>query len=736
MLQPLRVLLIEDSVDDAELLLHELRHGGYDVHWQRVETADALRTALMDPWDVVISDYTLPEFSAMQALGLVKEHDRDLPFIITSETVGEETAVAAMKAGAHDYIVKGHWARLVPAIARELSEARVRRERKQAQKELEAYARNLILLNDITRAASGILDFNQMLQVLADRLGELLDADGCFLTLWDEKKQAPIPAAAYGSLRNSYAEVAVEQDEATLTGHVLKTGKVLAIEDTEKTPYLSLRLAAMFPSRAILALPLIVAEQKLGAALISFDKPYIFSQDEISRGEQAAGQIALAVAKAQLLDAERKQRELAETLREVTHVLTSSLDQAQVLDLILDQLARVITYDSASVYDLVGKELHRLIVRTVHEQTDNPILPIEQFKHIVEVLSSRKTVIIDDTFSDPRWQSLSGKPHIGCWIGVPLIAHNEVIGLLNVTHAKAHFYDQPDAEIVMAIANQAATAIENARLYERLRNHAEDLETEVTERTRELAKANEQLKELDRLKTKFVSDVSHELRTPVTNLKLYLSLIDRGAPQQRERYLAVINQQTTRLEELIKAILDISSLERDVDQIVFQPVNLNELVERTIQLHTQRAELAGLQLEFQPAPSLPLVSGDDTRLRQVTENLITNALYYTINGSVRVKTFADLEQKKVCLQVVDTGMGIAEKEIPLLFDRFYRGERTSQLNIPGTGLGLSIVQEIVKMHHGRIEVKSEVNKGSTFWVWLPISSATERGNHGETTSMA
>jgi DNA-binding response OmpR family regulator len=309
MLQPLRVLLIEDSVDDAELLLHELRHGGYDVHWQRVETADALRTALMDPWDVVISDYTLPEFSAMQALGLVKEHDRDLPFIITSETVGEETAVAAMKAGAHDYIVKGHWARLVPAIARELSEARVRRERKQAQKELEAYARNLILLNDITRAASGILDFNQMLQVLADRLGELLDADGCFLTLWDEKKQAPIPAAAYGSLRNSYAEVAVEQDEATLTGHVLKTGKVLAIEDTEKTPYLSLRLAAMFPSRAILALPLIVAEQKLGAALISFDKPYIFSQDEISRGEQAAGQIALAVAKAQLLDAERKQRD-------------------------------------------------------------------------------------------------------------------------------------------------------------------------------------------------------------------------------------------------------------------------------------------------------------------------------------------------------------------------------------------------------------------------------------------
>ena len=736
MSQPLRVLLVEDLADDAILLLRELRSGGYKPEWQRVATAADLKATLHEDWDVVIADYNVPGFSGMEALAIVKQHFPDTPFIIVSGTVGEETAVAAMKAGAQDYIVKGHWSRLVPAIARELTEAKVRRERKQAQKELEAHARNLILLNDITQAASGVLDFKQMLQILADRLGELLNADGCYLSLWDDKRQLPTPAAAYGLLRKSYTKVLVQPDEPTLTAHVLRTGKVLAVENTEESPLLSFRLTQMFPSRAILALPLIVAEQKLGAALISFNEPHVFSQEEIKRGEQAAGQIALAIAKSQLLDAERKQRKLAETLQEITHVLTSSLEPAEVLDMILDQLARVLTYDSASVYRLIGEELHQLTTRTIYDQTSNPILAIKRFKHIDQVLLSRKPVIISDTKADPRWQILPGKSFTRCWLGVPLIAHNQIIGLLNITHGKPHFYDQQDAEIAMAFANQAATAIENANLYERLRHYAHDLEMQVTKRTSELANANEQLKELDRLKTKFVSDVSHELRTPVTNLKLYLSLLDRGDPKKRDRYLSVINQQTDRLEVLIKDILDLSRLERDVDHMDPQPVNLNDLVDRAVALHTQRAELAGLELRFQPDSRLPSVTGDATKLQQIIENLLANAIHYTMAGSINVFTYYDADEQMICLQVTDTGIGVTQEELPLLYDRFYRGERTGQSNIPGTGLGLSIVKEIVNMHNGRIELQSELNKGSTFRVWLPINNAQQEKDNDKPTSMA
>ncbi len=129
--RPLRVLLVEDSPDDAVLIVRQLQRGGYEPTWRRVETADALRAALVEgEWDVVLSDYRMPQFNAAAALREVQAHEPDLPFIIVSGVIGEVAAVAAMKAGAHDYLIKSNLARLVPAIERELREADVRRLRK------------------------------------------------------------------------------------------------------------------------------------------------------------------------------------------------------------------------------------------------------------------------------------------------------------------------------------------------------------------------------------------------------------------------------------------------------------------------------------------------------------------------------------------------------------------------------------------------------------------------------
>jgi signal transduction histidine kinase len=128
--EPLRVLIVEDAEDDALLLVRELRRGGYAVVFERVETEEQMTAALdRQPWDLVLADYALPRFSGPRALALVKGRGLDLPFIIVSGTIGEETAVAAMKAGAHDYLMKGHLARLVPAIQREVGDAEERRQR-------------------------------------------------------------------------------------------------------------------------------------------------------------------------------------------------------------------------------------------------------------------------------------------------------------------------------------------------------------------------------------------------------------------------------------------------------------------------------------------------------------------------------------------------------------------------------------------------------------------------------
>ena len=135
--ESLRVILVEDSEDDARLILHELRRGGYTVTARRVDTPQALASVLVDgEWDLVISDHNLPQFSAPEALRLVREDARDLPFIIVSGSMGEDLAVAAMRAGAADYLVKGKLARLIPIVGRELADARERRARHGAEQAL------------------------------------------------------------------------------------------------------------------------------------------------------------------------------------------------------------------------------------------------------------------------------------------------------------------------------------------------------------------------------------------------------------------------------------------------------------------------------------------------------------------------------------------------------------------------------------------------------------------------
>jgi diguanylate cyclase (GGDEF)-like protein len=141
MTTPLRVLIVEDSDADTELLLRQLRHADYDPAWERVETAEIMSAALdCQPWDIVIADYTMPQFRGIDALLLLQEKGLDIPFIMVSGTIGEDIAVAAMKAGAHDYIMKNNTARLVPAIERELKEAEVRRHYRRMQERVQYLA--------------------------------------------------------------------------------------------------------------------------------------------------------------------------------------------------------------------------------------------------------------------------------------------------------------------------------------------------------------------------------------------------------------------------------------------------------------------------------------------------------------------------------------------------------------------------------------------------------------------
>ena len=172
----LRILLVEDSDNDAQLLLREIRRLGYEVEYERVETAEDIRSALLNKiWDLVICDYSLPHLNAPVALALLKSSGLDLPFIIVSGTIGEESAVSALKDGAHDFLIKGKYARLGPAIERELREARSRFERNRAEEALREKEHLLSEAQRIGHIGSWSFDIvNDTLQY-SDEMYRLLD---------------------------------------------------------------------------------------------------------------------------------------------------------------------------------------------------------------------------------------------------------------------------------------------------------------------------------------------------------------------------------------------------------------------------------------------------------------------------------------------------------------------------------------------------------------------------------
>ncbi|MBV9121352.1 MAG: diguanylate cyclase, partial [Chloroflexi bacterium] len=174
-LRPLRVLVVEDSEDDAELLLIELRRAGYQPFFRLVQTREAMLAALDEQnWDVVISDYSMPNFSALGALGVLHDRMIDLPFIIVSGAIGEETAVASMKAGAHDYVMKGNLARLLPAIERELREAGERNARRQVEQALSHSEERYRTIVDTANDAIIALDEDDRITYVNRRGPELL----------------------------------------------------------------------------------------------------------------------------------------------------------------------------------------------------------------------------------------------------------------------------------------------------------------------------------------------------------------------------------------------------------------------------------------------------------------------------------------------------------------------------------------------------------------------------------
>jgi len=234
------------------------------------------------------------------------------------------------------------------------------------------------------------------------------------------------------------------------------------------------------------------------------------------------------------------------------------------------------------------------------------------------------------------------------------------------------------------------------------------------------------LKELDRLKSDFVSNVSHELRTPITNIMLYLDLLARASQEEkRANYVAVLRSESQRLGVLIDDLLSLSRLERGAFPIEMGSHTLDTILKEVIEAHRETAVRRKLKIHHQINPDLPALRLSRGPMLQVFTNLMANAVSYTppsgrISFSSRAATVRG--GAYVAIRIHNEGPPIPAEDLPHIFERFYRGKTGRESGQPGTGLGLAICREIVERHGGWMEVES-AQAGTAFTVWMPVAVA-------------
>ena len=228
-------------------------------------------------------------------------------------------------------------------------------------------------------------------------------------------------------------------------------------------------------------------------------------------------------------------------------------------------------------------------------------------------------------------------------------------------------------------------------------------------------------KKLDDMRKEFVANVSHELRTPLTTVKSYTETLLDGAMEEEElakEFLSIINSEADRMAFLVRDLLQLTRFDNKQVRLDMTEIEMNEFLTMTVRQNRIHAEAKRQELSFEPYGHMVVVHGDRDRVGQVVNNIVTNAIKYSLDqASIRIFITEDSQYYKI--NVKDTGMGISREDLPRIFERFYRVDKARSRAMGGTGLGLAIAKEIMESHGGRLTAESEYGKGTTMVMWFP-----------------
>ena len=688
----LRVLVVEDSEDDTELELRQLRSGGYDLKWERVETPEAMSSALdREQWDVIICDYRMPNFNAPAALKLVQDRKIDIPFIIVSGTIGEDTAIAMMKAGAHDYLMKNKLARLVVAVERETSEAKIRREKKKTEEELQrseqsfrsisenAHDGMIVALRNgayifANRRASEITGYaiNEILKVGLEGIAYPDES----LKLSERRKKI----LAGENVPNQYDTVIVH-----------KGGNAVPIEITSARTLWYGQVADIFVFRDIterkrVELALGKSEERFRIAAES-TSDCVWEWDFEKASVDWFGDID------SLLGYRRD--EFPRTIDAWGNAVHPE-DHDRVMDLLDKHIADHTPYDAK--YRVVKKDgsIAFWVDRGTALLDENgkayrmigAVKDITESKRAAEALkkSEEKYRLLAENLSDVIWTMGTNlrytyvSPSVtrlrGYSVEEAMAQTLEENMTLSSIEAAMRIMAEEEARQAKGQSDQnrsvtleselfckdgstvwvenkitymrsAAGRItgylgvsrditERKRAEEDLVKYKDHLEELVKERTVELDKAKIIAEKANKAKSDFLANMSHEIRTPLSSIIGFSELLYDGVSgplnDNQKKYLGYVTSSGEHLLSLINDILDLSKVEAGKMELLPTSFSMSDLLKTSFSFIAEKALKHNIRLRSEISSGVDVIEADERKVKQIIYNLLSNAVKFTPDG--------------------------------------------------------------------------------------------------------
>lgn len=490
------------------------------------------------------------------------------------------------------------------------------------------------------------------------------------------------------------------------------------IEDIEKDSSLDQTSRITFQSlgfKCFCLAPLRSAGGLSGILFVNAGEPSAFSIEEIRLLNLAAGGISVAIERQRLLrEAQRRALEL-QTAAEIARDTTSTLSLDQLLSRFVNQIRD--RFDLYHVAIFLSDQINEYAI--IREGTGDvgTVLKSSEYKFAIgsgtivgKSALTGEPILVNDVSTSELYSPISLLPETKSEIGIPMKIGGKVIGVLDIKSDAINAFTQNETAVLQILADQIAVAIENSRAFELSQ------------------KAVEEMHEIDRIKNQFMANMSHELRTPLNSIigfsRVILKGIDGPINETQAQDLSAIYTSGQHLLSLINNILDLSKIEAGKMELQYSEINLSDVINSALSTASGLIKDKPIKLEQVIPPDLPNVKADQTRIRQVLINFISNAVKFTESGTITIEAKKEKlqnGQSEIMVIVSDTGAGISEKDRGKLFQPFSQVDDSPTRKAGGTGLGLSISRSIIEMHHGRIGLLESIpGKGSKFFFTLPL----------------